>query len=163
MESQFLFKIVLLKEGEGFLMTEKELGKLNRRQLLEMLLEQTKRAQELENELQEKNRQLAEKDALLSERSVTLDKAGTIADAALSISRVFESAQTAADIYLKNVEAHSKRGEELLENAKKRSEEMLAETKRRCAAIEKQTAERIKAFKAEVGKLSFDDVKQPSE
>ncbi|MCH5197529.1 MAG: hypothetical protein J1E34_01370 [Oscillospiraceae bacterium] len=155
-------------------MTEKELGRLNRRQLLEMLLEQTKRANDLESELEKKEKQLAEKEALLSDRRVILEKAGNIAEASLAISKIFESAQSAADIYLKNIEAHSKRGDELLADAKKRSDEMLAEAKKRsdemlvdakkrCAVLEKQTADKIRAFKDEVGRLNFSRDSQPSE
>lgn len=173
-------------------MTEKELGKLSRHELLELLLEQTKRVQILEAELSEKSKQLADKDAVIADkdaaiadRRITLDKAGSIAEAALQVSKIFETAQTAADIYLKNIEVHSKRGEELLTGAKIRSEEMLADaTKRseamlsdaktraevmlsdakmRCAVLEKQTAERVKAFKDEIGRLNFDWAANPTE
>lgn len=155
-------------------MTEKELGKLNRRELLEMMLQQTKRIEELEAELNEKNSRLAEKDSILAEKSINLEKAGNIAEAALQVSKVFEAAQTAAAIYLENIEARSKRCdditadtkkrcEDMLADTKKRCEFMLADTKKRCTALEKQTAERVQAFKADVERLTFGSVKQPSE
>lgn len=77
-------------------MTEKELKKLNRKQLLELLLEQTKRADRLE-------RQLRFARAKLARRTIEESEAGSIAEAALRINGVFEAAQAAADQYIQNV------------------------------------------------------------
>ncbi len=76
-------------------MTEKELKKLNRYQLLELLVESTKRADELQlqvNELQSK----------LDQQEVKMSHLGSIADAALQVNGVFDAAQKAADMYLKS-------------------------------------------------------------
>lgn len=77
-------------------MTEKELKKLNRKQLLELLLEQTKRADKLE-------RQLLFARAKLARRTINENEAGSIAEAALRLNGVFEAAQAAADQYVENV------------------------------------------------------------
>jgi hypothetical protein len=77
-------------------MTEKELKKLKRTELLEMLLVQTKRVEELEQELEKKNKQLEDK------RIVT-EQTGNLADAVLRLNGVFEAAQKAAEQYLYNV------------------------------------------------------------
>ena len=77
-------------------MTDKELQKLNRRQLLELMLSQSKRIDKLE-------RDLAEARAELENRRVTAEKAGSIAEAALQLSGIFEAAQEAADIYLDSI------------------------------------------------------------
>ena len=74
-------------------MTEKELKKLNRKQLLELLLVQTERINRLQ-------KQLAERDA------------GSIAEAALKLNGVFEAAQAAADQYIENIKSISERLEE---------------------------------------------------
>lgn len=65
-------------------------------ELLELLLEQEK---EIER-LQAKNAELREK---LSVRRLKMKTAGSLAEAALQLSGVFEAAQEAADIYLKSI------------------------------------------------------------
>ena len=77
-------------------MTDKELKRLNRAELLELLLEQSEEIVRLREMIAEKDRQLADKDLKIS-------KAGSIATASLSLSGVFESVQKAADLYLENV------------------------------------------------------------
>lgn len=74
-------------------MTEKELKKLNRYQLLEMLILQTERADRLEQELEETRKRLEEHDLRISQL-------GSIAEASLQLSGIFEAAQKAADLYL---------------------------------------------------------------
>ncbi|MBE7066479.1 MAG: DNA repair protein [Ruminococcaceae bacterium] len=77
-------------------MKKNELQKLNRKQLLELLLKQTQRADELERRLEETEKKLQER--LLKE-----SQAGSIAEAALKVNCVFEAAQAAADQYLENI------------------------------------------------------------
>ena len=79
-------------------MTEKDLKKLNRKQLLELLLQQTERAELLEAELELTKKKLA--DRIIKEK-----EAGSIAAAALSLSGIFEAAQAAADLYLESIKA----------------------------------------------------------
>lgn len=89
-------------------MTEKELKKLNRYQLLELLVMQTERA----DELQQKVNELEER---LQERDLSFSKLGSIAEAAIHITGVLEASQEAADLYL--VQAR-KRADEMVENAR---------------------------------------------
>lgn len=77
-------------------MTDKELKKLSRAELLEMLLEQTRRVETLQKELEQKN-------AMLEDRRLKEEEAGSIAHAALALNKVFEAAQAAADQYLYNI------------------------------------------------------------
>lgn len=70
-------------------MTTKDLRKLNRRQLLELMLKQSKRIDELEQQLMDA------RNALENQRIIK-ERAGSIADAALEINKVFEAAQNAA-------------------------------------------------------------------
>ncbi len=76
-------------------MTDKELKKLSRYELLEMLLEQSKEVQRL--------KELEKANALLEERQILIHNAGSIAQAALKLNGVFEAAQKAADQYLENI------------------------------------------------------------
>ena len=77
-------------------MTEKDLKKLSRKQLLELLLSQTERADSLEKEVEDLQKKLEDKIIAQSE-------AGSIAEASLELNGVFSAAQSAADQYLENV------------------------------------------------------------
>lgn len=77
-------------------MTEKELKRLSRSELLEMLIGQMEENEQLKTEL-EKARKKAES------RQIAIDRAGSIAEAALALNGVFDSAQAAAAQYLENI------------------------------------------------------------
>ncbi len=86
-----------LSAFKGKIMTDKELKRLSRAELLEMLLEQTRKVEALEAELEQKNKELENK-------RLIMEKAGSLAEAALELNGVFEAAQKAADQYLYNIE-----------------------------------------------------------
>ena len=77
-------------------MTDKELRKLRRGELLEMLLEQTKENETLKN-------RIADLEARINTREITIKESGSIAEAALKLNGVFEAAQKAAEQYLENI------------------------------------------------------------
>ena len=106
-------------------MTEKELRKLNRYQLLEMLIIQTERANELEKKLE----QAQEK---LDSREVQMTVMGSIAEASLQLSGVFEAAQNAADTYL---EAVKERAAAMEEDARRQAEAVLEEARQQARQI----------------------------
>lgn len=74
-------------------MTEKELRKLNRYQLLELLMIQTQHVDSLE-------RELAEAKAQLHAQHVRLSSLGSMAEVSAQVSGLLEAAQKAADLYL---------------------------------------------------------------
>ena len=76
----------------------KELKKLNRTELLELLLVQTKEVERLREELDEARRQLEDK-------RIRVQEAGNLAQAVLSINDVVNAVQAAADQYLDNIKA----------------------------------------------------------
>lgn len=76
--------------------SEKELKKLSRSDLLEMLIEQSKEVDRLKAELKQAN-------AALENRRIAIENAGSIAEASMKLSGIFEAAQQAADMYLDNV------------------------------------------------------------
>lgn len=92
---------------------KKTLKKMSKLELVELLAEQ-------EREIQSLKQQLQEKEKLLEQRTIRLDTFGNIAQAALAINEVFETAQKAADQYLDSiqtiVEERLQRNEELGEN-----------------------------------------------
>jgi len=116
----------------GDTLTEKELRKLNRYQLLEMLIIQTERANELEKKLEEAQ-------AKLDSREVQMTVMGSIAEASLQLSGVFEAAQNAADTYLEKakeraatLEADAQhRAEAILEEARQQTRQILRDAESR--------------------------------
>ena len=107
-------------------MTDKELKRLSRTELLELLLQQTRERERLEKELEEARQ-------MLEDRQLRLEKAGDIAHAALEINGVMEAAQAAARQYLENVERLEKqtrhRCEHMLHQARQEAEEILQKAK----------------------------------
>lgn len=77
-------------------MAKLDLKKLNRAELLELLLEQTEENRQLKEELLEVRRKLADK-------ILTCDREGSIAAAAIKLNGVFEAAQAACDQYMENL------------------------------------------------------------
>lgn len=77
-------------------MTEKEIRRLSRADLLELLIDQTREMNELRARLEAAERELAD-------RRIRLAQAGSIAEAALKLNGVFEAAQAACNQYLENI------------------------------------------------------------
>ena len=78
-------------------MTDKELKKLNRSELLELMLEQSREIDRLQEELEETRE-------ALRERNLKIESCGSIAEAAAEVNSLFHAAQRAADMYLLNVQ-----------------------------------------------------------
>lgn len=112
-------------------LTEKELKKLNRYQLLELLIIQTERADELERKLEEAQKKL-------DSREVEMTVIGSIAEASLHLSGVFEAAQNAADSYVRAVQERTavmeaeavRRAETILETARQNAQRILQESQK---------------------------------
>lgn len=114
-------------------MTDKELKRLSRSELLELLLVQTRERERLEKELEEARK-------MLEDRQLRIDKAGDLAHAALEINGVMEAAQAAARQYLENIERMERQ-------TRQRCDEMLIKAameaqKRASGRKEKQTKSR---------------------
>ena len=83
-------------------MTDKELRRLSRGELLEMLIAQTEENRQLKIRLERA-------EAQLRDRRIAVEKAGSL-EAALQLNRVFEAADKAAQQYLENVRLMSEKG-----------------------------------------------------
>ena len=81
-------------------MTDRELRKLKKEDLLSLLLAQSKELDRLRQELEDTKQQLVE-------RRLSIAKSGSLAEASVAIYQVFENAQKAADMYLENVKANA--------------------------------------------------------
>lgn len=77
-------------------MTEKELLKLKKSELLEIMLAQSKEIDSLRAQLEEAN-------AKIRSKKIAIKESGSIAEAALNLTKIFEEAQKAADLYVENV------------------------------------------------------------
>ena len=82
-------------------MTDKELRKLNRKELLEILVSQQQEIDRLRGELNQAQKELAD-------RRIIVENAGSLAEASIAMTNLFEEAQKAADIYLQNIYALGK-------------------------------------------------------
>ena len=139
----FSFRILPREECA---MTDEELRKLKRADLLELLVAQGK-----ENEaLQEKLRQA---EAALWDRQIQLDEAGNIAEAALRLSGVFEAAQKASDQYLESIrkkhEETESRCTQLEETSRARAEQLEQESKAQAERLVAEAEEKARALTAE--------------
>lgn len=86
-------------------MTDKELRRLNRRELLEMLIAETEENTRLRGELEQSR-------AKLADRRILLEESGSMAEAALRLNSVWEAADKAALQYLENVRRMAREKEE---------------------------------------------------
>lgn len=77
-------------------MTNKELRRLSRMELVQLLLGQAK-------ELERARQELEEAQEALEDRQIRIRRAGSIAEASLQINQVMEAAQKAADQYVENI------------------------------------------------------------
>lgn len=124
-------------------MTDRELQKLSRTDLLQMLIKQ---GEEL-NQLRE---QYADAQEALSDRTIRLEQAGSIAEAALQLNGVFEAAQAACRQYTENIIALSQRQEavcaKLEAESRQKAEELLARTQVQCDAMLQQARTESQAY-----------------
>lgn len=105
-------------------MTERELRKLSRSDLLEMMLTVTRENEQLRQLLTQAQEQL-------TSRRLTIENAGSLAEASMQLNGVFEAAQAACEMYTENI--------------RQRSEQQEAT----CAQLEKETRERCDRMLAE--------------
>ena len=103
-------------------MTDRNLRKMNRKELLELLIA----LEEENNRLKEQLQQQAVK---LHNRDIQARKAGSLAEAALTLNGVFADADKAAEQYLENIQRYSelsKRSyEKIVSEAKQKAQEIL--------------------------------------
>ena len=96
-------------------MTDKELRKLHREDLLQILISQQRQIDELKAALEDS-------EAALNDKKIALEESGSIAEAALRLSGVFATAQEATDRYTQQMR---ERADELVAQAKAEAEQIL--------------------------------------
>ena len=138
-------------------MTEKELKKLNRYQLLELLIMQTTRADQLQKQLEEVQNKL-------NSREMDLASVGSIAEASLQLSGIFNAAQDSCQCYMDNIRLLSERQsaicQQMEEETKERCNKMVSEAEMKsqqcwenCSAKIRQLAESYDGLKQAIGSL----------
>ena len=137
-------------------MTEKELQKLKRIELVELLLRQVEENQRLKDRIYDLEDELNEAKDKLEDRQIILRKAGSIAKASLELNGVFEAAQKAADEYLNSIMAIYNDQKDKAAKAdatyKRRGEQLLQETQERCRQMEEETRRKCNRMLREAGR-----------
>ena len=107
-------------------MIDKELKKLSRRELVDIIYQLKK------NEL-EKQEEIAALEEALQEKRIRISAAGSIAEAATDLTQIFSTAQKTADLYLHEIasmkEDTEKECAKMIEEAGKQAEMILAEAR----------------------------------
>lgn len=131
------------ERSETRTMTDKELRKLRRVELLELLVDQAAEMEELRRQLDQANEALAQ-------RRIQLEEAGSIAEAALRLNGVFEAADKAAKEYLDSAREMAQKREALLrrtqEDAEQMARELLSRTREECRKLEAETRKQCQAM-----------------
>ena len=100
---------------------ERELKKLNRRELVDVIYQMKKNEQQMQEET------AALKEAL-EEKRIRISVAGSIAEAAVDVTKIFSTAQETADLYLQEIACMKKETEEACAK-------MIADAEQKVAAI----------------------------
>lgn len=101
-------------------MTDKEFRRLKRSQLIDIIYH-------LEKELEEQKKQNEELRKQLEDKTIRIQNAGSIANAAIELNQLFETAQKTADQYIASVKAETERIKAEAEEKKEEKAETEAE------------------------------------
>lgn len=127
-------------------MIEKEIRKLKRAQLIDMVIEQDKVLAELREQLEIANKKL-------TDRRIMTEQVGNIAEASLQLNGIFEAAQASVQQYMENVHRMCESQEticaEMESNCRAKCEELERETKEECDFLERETKEKCDLLERE--------------
>lgn len=115
-------------------MTEQELRKLRRVDLLEILLDLSKENEVLRSQLDKARAQLAS-------RTIAIEKSGSLAEAALRINGVFEAAQAACEQYTLNLQQRVAEQERACQEMEQKNQQALRDTQEECDRMLRQAQE----------------------
>lgn len=109
----------------------KELKRMSRKDLLEILVNQSKKIDELTDELEKTKKKLEDK-------SITIKESGSLAEASLKLNKVFEDADNAAKQYIENIAALNERlFKELEKKENKTTKKVVKKTKKTVRKVKK--------------------------
>ena len=112
---------------------EKELKKLTRRELVDVIYQMKKNEQRMQEEI-------AALEEAIGEKRIRISVAGSIAEAAVDITQIFSTAQMTADLYLHEIACRKAETEEecakMIADAKKKVEAILSAGEAQVAKLE---------------------------
>ena len=114
-------------------MTDKEFRRLSRSELIDIIYE-------LQKQNEQYKQQTEKLQNALDEKELRITKAGSIAEAALSLSGVFEAAQVAADTYLKSIISASELTQQRIAEAEEYRRRIISEAHQEAANIIRDTS-----------------------
>ena len=117
-------------------MTGKQLKKLKRNELLEILVIQSEKIDAQKEEM-ETLRELAES------KDINIQNAGSIAEASIKLNSVFENAQNAADQYLENIHRIEEERQDVLKEAQEEAELIIKKAQEKADEIISKAQERV--------------------
>lgn len=120
-------------------MTDKELKKLNRAELLEMLIAEV-------SEVERLNEENAELKKRLEDKELAVTRAGSIAEASIQLNGVFEAAQAAAEQYLLNVRQLEAKCDQMRADAQKEADDIVARANEKAVGIEAAAQRNASAY-----------------
>ena len=154
-------------------MTEQELHRLSRKDLLELMLQQAKETEEIKTKYEtklnmiktenEKEREILKKELEeakknLQNREIIINEAGSIAMAALQINGIFEAAQAAGQQYIENIRSLNDRQAKICAQRENESraeaDEMLRAATEKCEKMETECREKFITMEAEAKQRS---------
>ena len=134
-------------------MISKELKRLSRRELVDIIYQLKKDEQEMQEEIELLKNELQDK-------RIRISTAGSIADAAMSVTNVFSTAQMTADIYLREIscmrEDADRECAKKIEEAEKRVRDILADGEKKFDTLKeayKREYAKWQQLKSDVEKL----------
>ena len=116
-------------------MTDKQLRKLSRAELVDIIFELQKNYKQLEDEYKEVREALDRKELIMS-------NAGSIADAAIQINGVLEAAQAAADQYLRSLKAANEDASKIISDAHDEGKRIVSEANKKAKMMDEAAGQR---------------------
>lgn len=114
---------------------EKELKKLSRRELVDVIYQMKKNEQQLQDEIASLKEEL-------NDKRIRISYAGSVADAAADVTQLFSTAQKTADLYLQEIayrkEETKTECEKMIADAKHRVEQIISEGDMQIDSIKKR-------------------------
>ncbi len=163
-------------------MTEQELHRLSRKELLELMIENGKETESLKTQYAQAmealkaeyekeqailKEELEENRKALQNRELNINEAGSIAVAALQVNGIFEAAQAASQQYIENIRSLNERqaaicaqrdsesrekADRMIKSAEEKCEAMETACREKCIAMEAEAKQRSEAYWDEVSK-----------
>ncbi len=144
-------------------MTDKELRKLRREDLLQILIAQQRQIDELKTSLEQVQTQL-------DRRNIAIEQSGSIAEAALRLNDVFGAAQASADQYMDEIRARADalnaEAEARAENARRTADDLLKSARSEADRILREgrgEGERVKAMHLREAQEEADRMREEAE